>query len=356
MKSQLIALIMMLFLFNTSVISEESSNPLDRQLRVLATDNLCESYCNEVMGEPGVCKVENQDNYAEKIIIYPDVASCMDACSGFPSDGEEGAVSGNNVQCRTEHAILAQGIEGPEKHCPHAAPGGGGVCIDRSPCEAYCLFYSDRVEENECPAVAQWGGVEHIGVIDRSDYVFQPNPLCMNACAEFAGAGQAWEMSGDSANCRQQYYLMAHRRIDKSVEHTLERKNLCSNAHPYESEMCQGYSMGEYYTTTEPNACKELCYNDKLTCESEYGTTEQCLSTCETLPVGQRRADSGNSAQCRLTWMQNAFFVDDQETQTMLCDFGSLKSPICTDSDSDQQAARALIKDPDWLHKIKMSH
>jgi hypothetical protein len=288
------------------------------------------------MGDAGRCK--------GPFAIYDSLEQCTETCLQFPSDGKEGAVSGDSVQCRTEHAILAQGPEGPKKHCPHAAPGGGGVCIDRSPCQAYCLFYYDRVEEGECPAIAQWGGDEHIGRIDPETFVFEPNPKCMESCAKFAGSGAEWEMSGDSPNCRQQYYLMAHRRIADSPESKAQRFSLCRNAHAFESEMCQGYSFGDYYKTTAPDPCKELCYNDALTCGARWGSPEACRTACSQLPTGQRRATQGNSVQCRLTWAQYAFFVaPDHPLRTTLCELAQIDSLVCQEPGSDGAAKGATL-------------
>ncbi len=347
------AVVMLLSLFSSYSCANESDDTVtatvtaidDKVQTIIETvtaestsleDNAtCAYYCDMVLGEgrdPGACSVDNQENYNERIAIYDNRDQCMETCKTFPDDAKDGAESGDSVQCRTTHAILAKGEEGPEKHCPHASPGGGGVCINRSPCLAYCVFYFDRINEGECSAIAQWGGTSHNGKIVRKDFTFEPSPACMNACANFAGAGQAWEMSGDSANCRQEFYLMAHRRNGTSESDGIQRKDLCSNAHPYTSKMCQGSTFGDYFTTTALDACKELCYNDQLTCNSQYGSTDECMATCAEYPTGERQATEGNSAQCRLTWAQYAFFQTDPTTQAEFCALASASSPACTDS------------------------
>jgi len=301
-------------------LSQPPSNWCSAVVETAAAENLCADYCYQVMGEPGVCTGEYQ--------LYATLGQCLGTCGKFPQDGVAGAVSGNNVQCRIEHAKLAQGVEGPEKHCPHASPAGGGVCINRSPCQAYCLFYYDRVEEGDCPLLENlWGS--DIGEMGENN-VFHPNAECMQTCATFAGAGQAWEMSGDSANCRMQYYLMAHRTSDE-----IQLDSLCGNANPVSSAMCQGSTFGDYYKTRATDPCKELCYNDWLTCDSSYGSESQCMATCGGFPaLGERQSLQGDTVQCRVSWAQYAFFVTGEQRQTF-CEFAQAESPVCRQPGSE---------------------
>ncbi len=324
-------------------LDETPSNWCPATVEAAESTSTCIDYCYQVMGEPGVCVGE--------FAIYRSLPECFETCGGFPTTGVTGAVSGDSLECRIEHAILAQGPEGPAKHCPHAAPGGGGVCVDRSPCEAYCLFYYDRVEEGECPKLERlWG--DDIGSIGE-DNVFHPNPGCMETCATFAGAGDSWEMSGDSANCRMQYYLMAHRRGPESGNHDqAQLDSLCRNANPIDSPMCQGSTFGDYYKTRETDPCKEFCYNDRLTCGASYGSEEACMATCAAFPaVGERQSLQGDTVQCRLSWAQYAFFVEGAQRE-MFCGFAAEDSLVCREP-GDLGFGAAL---PAELQKALMGH
>lgn len=57
---------------------------------------------------------------------YADTDDCMMQCSTwYPGSLDD--VVGHTVGCRAYHAQAALG--GPDEHCPHAGPGGGGVCV-----------------------------------------------------------------------------------------------------------------------------------------------------------------------------------------------------------------------------------
>jgi hypothetical protein len=296
------------------------------------------------MGENGVC--------VDKFQIYGSESECFAACAKFPDDAPDGAVSGDSVQCRTEHAILAQGPEGPEKHCPHAAPLGGGVCTNRSPCEAYCVFYYDRASlragELECPLVPALedptrlpdGKIVGAGIVFQGTGRFVPSSRCLEVCSQFAESGEPFEMSGDSANCRQQFYLLAHQiqphhGSQLTPAQQERRDSLCANAHPTDSLMCRGAQMNMFYEVREVFPCKELCYADWLACGSSYGTPETCLQKCAALPaLGSRGDTSGDTVYCRLSWAQNAFFTQQTEPEKgkIFCAFAGEKSVVCQGS------------------------
>jgi len=58
-------------------------------------------------------------------------AGCEAMCAKW-NEGEEGDTSGDSVQCRIYHAGALAAAD-PAVHCPHASPGGGGVCVDAEP-------------------------------------------------------------------------------------------------------------------------------------------------------------------------------------------------------------------------------
>lgn len=64
---------------------------------------------------------------------YTGMEQCMASCKAFPV-GTIDDKTGNTLGCRQHHATLA--AMDPKVHCPHAGPGGDGVC--GSTCEGYC--------------------------------------------------------------------------------------------------------------------------------------------------------------------------------------------------------------------------
>lgn len=272
---------------------------------------LCVEYCELTLR---ACQGETE--------VYADEPSCLQACADFPDDAPDDAVSGNSVQCRIEHANLALGEEGPVKHCPHTTAAGGGVCTDRTPCEGYCLFYLDRVSDNECPQIPEWG--DDLGSVEQGTGEFVVSEPCLQACTAFAGAGDSGETSGNSANCRLYYYLMAHREPDAD-----KRAVLCQNAHPYESPMCVGERFEDLYTRTVPDACAEQCFHDDFSCGSTHGTQAECLATCAGADTGERGAMVGDSTHCRVTYLANATLTADPMQKSLLCLLGSPASLAC---------------------------
>lgn len=76
----------------------------------------CENYCAAYLAN---CKDKNN--------AYKDEADCLDQCSHF-YPGVKDAVDGDSVGCREYHAGNPA-LSDPDLHCPHAGPGGGGVCV-----------------------------------------------------------------------------------------------------------------------------------------------------------------------------------------------------------------------------------
>jgi hypothetical protein len=92
----------------------------------------CADYCTAIMANctstlpaDGGAPVGNQQ--------YTDMNNCLNSCKAFPV-GSSGDMSGNTLGCRTNHANLAK--SDPVTHCPHAGPGGDGVC--GSNCDGFC--------------------------------------------------------------------------------------------------------------------------------------------------------------------------------------------------------------------------
>lgn len=75
----------------------------------------CASYCGTYLGN---CKGD--------LNAYADEADCLDQCSHW-YPGTKDMTDGDTIGCREYHAGVALGM--PDVHCPHAGPGGGGVCV-----------------------------------------------------------------------------------------------------------------------------------------------------------------------------------------------------------------------------------
>lgn len=67
-------------------------------------------------------------NCTEKLNSYKDMDDCLNQCGEW-YPGVDDAVDGDSIGCREYHAGVAQGD--PVTHCPHAGPGGAGVCVTK---------------------------------------------------------------------------------------------------------------------------------------------------------------------------------------------------------------------------------
>jgi len=106
------------------------------------TQNLTSVHCPhaDVTGGNGVCGTIC-DGFCQLMNAtcpsnYGSNAACATACAAFPSNGIDGAVSGNTAQCRVYHAGVASTPGGSPlysvTHCPHTTISGGGVCSSSS--------------------------------------------------------------------------------------------------------------------------------------------------------------------------------------------------------------------------------
>src|SRR5262249_4386954 len=84
----------------------------------------CTDYCTTIMAN---CTSGNQQYSARN--------SCDAVCAVLPP-GMTTDTGGDSVGCRENHAKFA--AMAPVTHCPHAGPGGAGVC--GANCEGYCTI------------------------------------------------------------------------------------------------------------------------------------------------------------------------------------------------------------------------
>ena len=99
-----------------------SSFACDTGLAVCTNGPKCTDYCNTIMAN---CTGTNQQ--------YFSLAACLASCADLPK-GATTDTGGDSVGCRTYHAVNA--ASGPVVHCPHAGPGGAGVCGPN--CDGFC--------------------------------------------------------------------------------------------------------------------------------------------------------------------------------------------------------------------------
>ena len=87
----------------------------------------CSDYCHIV------------DNACDddKLRVYENDTQCMEVCSKL-APGNVSEQTGDTVGCRKTHAYNAL-LVAADTHCPHAGPGGAGVC--GSDCPAYCKLF-----------------------------------------------------------------------------------------------------------------------------------------------------------------------------------------------------------------------
>ncbi len=91
----------------------------DNYGQCMAPSPVCDDYCAAV---EATCVDENAITWE---------TDCATDCAGWPP-GEPGDTDGNTAHCRFYHAQIAVGD--PVLHCPHAAPDGGGKCVDIDLC------------------------------------------------------------------------------------------------------------------------------------------------------------------------------------------------------------------------------
>ncbi|MCY1057477.1 hypothetical protein [Nannocystis sp. SCPEA4] len=82
---------------------------------VAADAPTCADYCTDYLA-----------NCTDDLNSYNDEADCLDQC-GHWYPGTAADTVGDTVGCRLYHAGVA--LTDAETHCPHAGPGGAGVCV-----------------------------------------------------------------------------------------------------------------------------------------------------------------------------------------------------------------------------------
>lgn len=88
----------------------------------------CVTYC-QTMSDAGCFALSSA-------VGFGDNDACLTACGMYNATGQDGALQGNTLQCRQQHASLAlmfKDVNNGDIHCTHAGVGGGNICIDVPP-------------------------------------------------------------------------------------------------------------------------------------------------------------------------------------------------------------------------------
>ena len=109
--------------------SDMSTSVLPADLTMAAAPD-CAGYCATIMAN---CKGDGSDGGMGANQQYTTLINCMNSCKAMPV-GSAADRAGNTLGCRSYHAMAAKGD--PVLHCPHAGPGGAGVC--GANCDGYC--------------------------------------------------------------------------------------------------------------------------------------------------------------------------------------------------------------------------
>lgn len=155
-----------------------------------ATGPTCEEYCTTIQAN---CTTVNQQ--------YTTKENCLSACKAVPV-GKTGDTSGNTLGCRVYHAGAAK--MDAAMHCPHAGPGGDGVC--GATCDGYCQIaemyctdaskakvYTDAADcQTDCKAHKD--DVRYTTAVDAGDHV-----ACLLYHVQEASTAPADHCNGDLA-------------------------------------------------------------------------------------------------------------------------------------------------------------
>lgn len=134
----------------------DSATAIDAAIDAPAAAPTCAAYCTAIQANCLDAASNRQ---------YVNMADCMASCAFMPV-GSPADTQGNTLGCRTYHAGTPA-MTNPMMHCPHAGPGGDGVCGMN--CQGFC-----QTVLGACTgANQQYGG---------------NMATCMTACAAFPTA------------------------------------------------------------------------------------------------------------------------------------------------------------------------
>ena len=225
----------------------------------------CVDYCDTVMKN---CV----DSYAQ----YSSLPVCLADCSHLPLTAT-GPISGNSVECRKAHAVLAGTTGEPFDYCVAAGPAGNDVC--GSTCESYC---------------------DLITSVCASFEPFDDFPACMAACRAMHDVSDynTSYQRGNTVQCRIFHVSAATQNPKGHCPHAgKESTNYCVDSDAGLATSCVPPADGDDCDRCEyKTCCQEVndCYNDAI-----CNTADEELDACEEVAAGAAAA----SDQCQATFV-----------------------------------------------------
>ena len=197
---------------------------------------------------------------------YASAAECAALCGWLPDGGSPGAITGDSVQCRAQHAAAAVTGDAPSE-CAAAELSGGGTCVDPLPtCAAYC----GRI------TAACTGGLAQ----------FSDASTCLSWCLELGAppVGANGDVGVNTLGCRSAWVTTAESAPGLA----------CAPAGPTGGNVCGSW-------------CDNYCHLALHRCAGGsplYPDTAACLTACGAFPQGGAPGDlAGDSVQCRVAWL-----------------------------------------------------
>jgi hypothetical protein len=213
-------------------------------------DGYCEDYCT---GIQATCNGGNQQ--------YADQQSCLSACGAMPR-GSDTDTDVDTLGCRNYH-LGAAGAD-PATHCPHAGPGGGGVCGTWTQTVCRQLTQSCTGDEQQFTNAGE----------------------CEGLLSDVPATGAAGDLSGDTIQCRSAHMQVA----TGDATH-------CDHAGFSGGDVCGGW-------------CEVYCRDIQAYCtdgNAEYADNTECQTACSTFATTGSVGDlTGNTVQCRLEHLKYA--------------------------------------------------
>jgi hypothetical protein len=146
-----------------------------------ADATVCDQYCE---AQAANCIDDNAITFAD---------DCATDCATW-AEGADGDTGADTTHCRLYHAGAAA-TDGA-LHCPHAGPGGGGICVDADEPDVVDDTAGDTAQATVCD---QYCEVQAANCTDDNAITFDVD--CETDCGTWA-EGDAADTSGDTANCR----------------------------------------------------------------------------------------------------------------------------------------------------------
>ena len=282
----------------------------------------CEIYCDLLATSCPAAGADSDDGRA----------ACLATCSETLADtGELGDESGDTLQCRIRHALLAE--SDPEGHCDAASFEGGGICVDVEGCSEYCelmalhcegaypneqncmatcvdmpisesdrdantracrLKYARQAEASSskasCTAASLNGGAtcgdpcdaycDHVLVNCTGEHAIYANrSACVTTCRmlDTDGNFDDWRNEKDTIQCRS-YHASAPAGVDPATH--------CPHADVYNVAHCG-------------DRCQVFCGLMRRACEGSFESDEACEAACQSISVDDPLyPQSGNNQTC----------------------------------------------------------